>query len=265
MLQLFEKTEPRKTFYGLLWVQEVCKSLPAHLWGLLLLLVVMACRWASVRRRPPVATVRERLRVCVAVRLSVVGLAVRRRSDAPGYPGGGEDGGTLGGQESRGGRQDPHAGAWRCRETRVRWGVESRRGSGNKTDDELWQCKQAFVWLKRLYVTKPVYVLWPFDHQVECSALHIYEAHGLSMTELCTHMVADSNKFILLLQSSSARFASPANLRGIVLITHINNCGWVKSTLSSLPPDLHFLLVMKQKTSLLSSIEPDQTAPAQSW
>lgn len=44
-------------------------------------------------------------------------------------------------------------------------------------------------------------------------ALHIYEAHGLSMAELCTHMVANGNELIVLLQTSSAGFAASTNLR----------------------------------------------------
>lgn len=66
--------------------------------------------------------------VCITVGLSVVRLAVRRGSDAPGYPCRGEDGGSVGGQGGCGGRQDPGGGAGRCRAARVGGGVESRGG-----------------------------------------------------------------------------------------------------------------------------------------
>lgn len=74
---------------------------PAHLRGLLLLLVVIARGRACVRRRAALAAVREGLRVCVAVCLSVVGLAVRGGGDATGDDSWGEGGGAGGGRAAR--------------------------------------------------------------------------------------------------------------------------------------------------------------------
>lgn len=199
--------------------------LPTHLWGLLLFLVVIARRRTCVRRRAALATVRAWLCVCVTVCLSVVSLTVGRGSDATGYPGRGEDGGAVGGQRSRGGGQDFRGGAGRRRATRVRWGVESCRGPGNIQTTSCENAKHASVCSICNKVEECVMycesMLWPFNPQVQCSALCIYEVHGLCMTELCTNMVANGNQLIILLQSSSARFAAPAYLqRGKRLMTH---------------------------------------------
>lgn len=57
--------------------------LPAHLWGLLLLLVVIASRWARVRRRATLTSLRVQLCVRVAVRLPVVRIRGPRWETGP--------------------------------------------------------------------------------------------------------------------------------------------------------------------------------------
>lgn len=54
-----------------------------------------------MRRRAALPALRQRLHVCVAVRLPVVGLTVGGGGEARGQRGGGEDGGAAGGEGRR--------------------------------------------------------------------------------------------------------------------------------------------------------------------
>lgn len=172
--------------------------LPAHLWGLLLLLVVIASRWACVRRRAALTSLCVQLCVRVAVRLPVVRLAVWRGSDAPGYPGGGEEGGAMGGQGGRGWRQDPGGGAGRRRATRVRRGVEPRRGPGwKRTDDKLWKCKTCVGLLDVFLCTVCVCVspdLFTLRLSVAfCASMRFMASAWLSSAHNCWPMATSSS------------------------------------------------------------------------
>lgn len=175
--------------YNLIWRGYMerwsLNLLPTHLWGFLLFCVVIASRWASMRRCTTLTPVRDQLCVCVTVCFSIVGLALWRRSYALAHFSRGEDGRTLRGSSLR---QSLHG---RARWWRAGRGVES---GGCSVSKKIQRCAS---WLPKTgNVSYCMCVHWPFHPQTQCR-LCVYESHRLSMTEVNTHVVTNSQQLIM--------------------------------------------------------------------